>query len=92
MTGAIVFNDRHIVPQPGPVLHQGVVMLPFRAVMEDLIGAEVQWHGETRTISAELEGRWLEFNLDGQAGGIPVITVEGRSYVPMSVILDFLDA
>lgn len=82
-----------------PVIIEGRVMLPFRAVFEQL-NAEVGYDDESRTVSAYIGGRSIYFSLSGSeifAVGqeepiyvmdvLPVIE-EGRTLVPVRAIAE----
>ena len=86
-----------------PQIINGRTMLPFRYIVQDLLGGEVGWDAENRTITAEVHGHSFvmvidqeEILVDGQSlnfGQAPIIE-SGRTLLPlrafeMVVVLDW---
>ncbi len=77
-----------------PVNENGVLLLPLRFILEKM-GATISWHGETKTVFADYNGKVstlqigneLLFLEDGSIT-LPVVPViiEGRTLVPVDVI------
>ena len=75
-----------------PQIINGRTMLPFRYIVQDLLGGEVGWDSETRTITAKVHGHSFvmvidqeEILVDGQSlsfGQAPIVE-GGRTLLPL---------
>ena len=88
INGAILMFD-----QP-PVAENGRVLVPLRAIFESL-GAEVNWIGETQTVTATRDNTEISLQLgssDMYVNGniktldVPAIALNGRTLVPVRAI------
>ena len=77
--GTIWLGGRYIISEPGPFVYEGVMMVPFRAVAEDLFDATVSWNPQKRQASTTFDGRSLQISADAD----DVILVDGRLYIPI---------
>jgi len=66
----------------------GDVMVPFRAVVEELMGGIVEWDGGTSLIRAEFSGIEISFPID--YAGINIIVVNDRVFIPIDTFVDFI--
>jgi hypothetical protein len=80
--GALVETEQR------PMVVNGVTMVPFRAVAEEL-GAVVGWNEARREVTAVLYGvTAARFNLDEELEGVSLLNIAGRVYVPVSFIIN----
>lgn len=94
----LVDGEALTTDSPGVYVKNGRVMLPFRALFEKL-GAAVEWDGDTRTITATLDGRRLYLRIDNDRAVVegndvlldaaPFIS-GGRTYVPVRFVAERL--
>ena len=86
--GTIWFDGDFIMPELAAfTLDDDTIMLPFRQVIEDLLGGMVVWDADARRVTAEVRGQVVGFSLAGSS--IPVIIVNDRIYVPAEAIEEF---
>lgn len=83
-----------------PVIQKGRTMVPLRLIFEKL-GAQVNWDGETKTVTAtksgislkmrigdkfaEVNGRWVELE-------VPAGVINGRTLVPLRFVSEAMGA
>lgn len=84
-----------------PIIESGRVMLPFRAVLEQM-NAVVSYNAISRTVKASLGNRLISFSLDDTAiysigstepvyiMDVPPMVVMGRSFVPIRAMSEAL--
>ena len=90
-----VVQGSNVLGQPAvpPLILNGRTMLPFRYLVQDLLGGEVGWDGATRTVTAKVGGHTfrmvideIELIIDGEVvtkyGQAPVI-VNGSTLLPL---------
>ncbi|MBO4897633.1 MAG: copper amine oxidase N-terminal domain-containing protein [Clostridia bacterium] len=99
----IFINGNMIYPENPPVLIGGRTLVPIRAVAEEL-GYVVGWDGETERVT--IEDRSSDTVLDFGIGfsvaykngtdeidlDVPPFIIEGRTYLPLRVVAEELDA
>ncbi len=87
-------NGENIAFDRQPVIEDGVVMVPYRFVVEKL-GAKVSWHHETKTVFSEYEGDIITIQIGNTMMfvGSTVFNLEkapyletDRTLVPVNVI------
>lgn len=90
----VLLNDKYIEFDVKPQLISGRTMVPMRAIFEAL-GAEIEWHEETRSVSAYKDGVEMHIVLDDnrmQVGyriiilDVPAIEKSGRTLVPVRAV------
>lgn len=86
--GTIWFDGDFIMPELAVfTLDDDTVMLPFRQVIEDLLGGRVVWEADARRVTAEVRGQVVGFSLAGES--MPIVVVNDRIYVPAEAIEEF---
>lgn len=90
----VIYNGRPVTLEygVGPVVADGQVWLPMRAISE-VVGGTVAWDGATRTATATRGNAVLkaaldqgQVFLDGQAVALGVRSINGRAYVPLELV------
>ncbi|WP_130861115.1 N-acetylmuramoyl-L-alanine amidase [Bacilliculturomica massiliensis] len=100
----VLVNGSELEMDQPPVLKEGRVLIPFRAVFEAL-GAEVGWDGTSQTVSAEKDGTEVLMTIDSKtmtvkdAQGtrsveldVPAQIANGRTLVPGRAAAEALSA
>lgn len=79
-----------------PVIEEGRTLVPLRAIFE-AIGAEVDWDGNTKTVTAKKDGTEISLTIDDKTAvkngekvelDVPAKIVNGRTLVPVRFIAD----
>ena len=78
--GTIWLEGEYITPTNHIFVSEGVVMLPFREVVERLLGGQVSWDAATRTASAQVGS--LQVQLALNTTNIPYTIVNDRIFIP----------
>ena len=82
-----------------PVIADGRTLVPLRAIFEAL-GAEVDWDGETKTVTADRNGRIVKLTIGQNAfyvdseektTDVPAQIIGGRTLVPVRAISESYD-
>ena len=90
----VMLNDEYISFDVQPQLIKGRTMVPMRAIFEAL-GAEIEWHEETRSVSAVKDGVEMLITLDDnrmRVGyrqiilDVPAVEIGGRTLVPVRAV------
>ncbi len=90
----VEFNGINVIFDQPAVIMQNRTMVPVRKIFE-LLGAEVIWDAETRTVKTELNGRKVnitidksEITIDGKTEAIdaPARIVNNRTLVPLRAV------
>lgn len=90
---------KQIYDQP-PVIQNGRTLVPLRGIFEKL-GATVNWHQNTQTITAEKEGVfvWLKLgsknvlvNNESKTIDVPAQAINGRTLVPLRFVSEVFGA
>lgn len=93
-------NGRYLFFDSEPIIKNGRTLVPMRAIFEAL-GADIEWDGAKRTVSAYRNGVSMEVKIDdsiahinGLAVGleVPPTIVDGRTMVPIRFISESLGA
>jgi len=83
-----------------PVIHDGRTLVPLRGIFEAL-GAEVQWDGATRTVTAVRDGTTVVLTIGAKTAhkngapvtlDVPAKIVSGRTLVPLRFVSESLGA
>ena len=82
--GTIWYEGVYIVPEPGPFIYGDTVMLPFRAVVEELFDGHVDWDHFSNKVTGSTSGQIATFHLNDK--NLPVIVVQDRAFVPQKFI------
>ena len=92
----VFLNDRKIKFDQIPVIDNGRTLVPLRAIFEKL-GAEIEWNGETKTVTAVKGETKIELTVDstnatknGEAVNldVPAKIVNGRTMIPVRFVAD----
>ena len=96
--------DGRLVPaDPAPFIAGGRTLIPLRAVFEAL-GATVEWHEATRTVSAQRGGRYVRLQVDNRVAcldaactsaellDVPAQIRQNRTFVPLRFVASALGA
>lgn len=95
----VLLNDKYIEFDVKPQLLSGRTMVPMRAIFEAL-GAEIEWHEETRSVTAVKDGTQMRIVLDDnrmQVGyriiilDVPAVEIGGRTLVPVRAVSEAFD-
>jgi hypothetical protein len=79
------------VGDANPVLKDGRVLVPFRAVGE-VVGAQVTWTPETQTVSGTRDGITMSLKIESNTAfigsrevklDVPAQVINGRTFVPL---------
>lgn len=90
----VLLNDEKINFDVQPQLIKGRTMVPMRAIFEAL-GAEIEWHEETRSVTAVKDGTEILITLDDNhmlVGyrmvilDVPAVELGGRTLVPVRAV------
>lgn len=96
----VYLNEQRIYFEVAPINQNGRVLVPMRKLFESL-GAEVEWNGETRTVSVERGQTRVELPIGKETARIngktvkidvPAVIVDGRTMVPVRFISQALGA
>jgi len=85
--GSIWFDGRYITPQLIPFIQDDSSMIPFRAVVEELLNGTVDWDEAARKVTAEAYGQEINFFME--SADILITIVNDRIFVPVEVIITF---
>lgn len=90
-TGAV--NGKRIVNDVAPILYNSRTMVPLRFVGETL-GAQVDWNGETGTVTLTVDGVTMEMTIGERIDGFDVAPIlhQARTMVPIRYIGEALGA
>ena len=69
----VLLNGRNLILSPAPVIREDRTFLPLRSLFET-VGAEVDWNGEERTVTAVRDGRRIVLTVDS-----PVMSANGQT-------------
>jgi hypothetical protein len=96
----VTVNEKYIKMEQLPIIENDRVLVPFRAIFEAL-NAEVEWNGETQTVTASKGDVVLSFQIgkqemyiNGKMVQLDVLPqiVNGRTLVPIRAISEGLGA
>lgn len=97
---SVLVNGKTLSSDTSPVIEQGRVLVPLRAIFEAL-GADVKYDDKTGTINAELDGVKMTLKIDDKSavvGGknltmdVPAKIVQQRTVVPLRFVSESLGA
>jgi len=90
---ASAVNGKGIVNDVAPIIHNSRTMVPLRFVAETL-GAQVDWNGETSTVTVTVDGVTMAMTIDKTIEGFDVapIIYQERTMVPIRYIAEKLGA
>ncbi len=93
----LVIDGQRLEASPPPLIADGRTLVPVRIVSETL-GATVDWHGQSRTVTVNRGERAVRLRIDNRlvdlAGGeaaavltdvVPRI-IDGRTYIPLRLV------
>ena len=92
-------NGQTIECREEPMKHNGVWLVPLRAVAE-AAGANVAWINDTRSVAVVFEGKLLILNIDSKVyrydnrdktAQVETILIDGKTYVPFEIIEEALN-
>ncbi|MCL2360968.1 MAG: N-acetylmuramoyl-L-alanine amidase [Defluviitaleaceae bacterium] len=96
----LVINGQTITGMPmPPVIQQNRTLVPARAVFQDGLGAEVEWQGETRTVSISygethillvIGSRVIIVNGHPSDMPIPAQIINGNTMIPLRAVAENL--
>lgn len=95
----VFYNDKKISFDQIPVIENGRTLVPLRAIFETF-GAEVNWDGNTRTVTATKDGIEVKLTIDNTTAykngeaitlDVPAKIVNGRTLVPVRFVSDCFD-
>lgn len=96
----IYMFGKEIVCDVPPVAENGRTLVPVRAISEDGLGADVEWHGETQQVTVEKDGLEILLTLgdtkvivngEEEELDVPAKAISGRTMVPVRFISETLD-
>jgi hypothetical protein len=95
----VILNGQELVFNVPPVIEQGRTLVPLRVIFEAL-GANVNWDGRTRTVTATKDGTEIKLIIGGRAYknnqpvalDVPAKIVNGRTLVPLRFVSEALGA
>lgn len=92
----VLLNEQELTFEQAPVIVNDRTLVPLRAIFESL-GAEVEWDGETRTVTATRDNDIIKLTIDDLVAyknddsitlDAPPIIVEGHTMVPARFIAE----
>lgn len=95
----VMLNDEPLVFDVPPQIIDGCTLVPMRTIFEAL-GANVEWHAETRTITAvktnrqiimEAENKFIHINSETIELEVPPMIIEERTLVPIRAVSESLN-
>jgi len=93
---SVLYDGKRIGFDQLPVIENGRTLVPLRAIFEK-IGAEVEWNGETRTVTASKDGTVISLTIDSTTAAkngetvtldVPAKIINGRTLVPVRFVSD----
>ena len=87
----VQFQDKILGFETPPVIESGSTLVPMRFLFEQM-GADVEWNGETQTVTATLDNTEITFsinNINAEVNNIlttmdvPARLVNGKTMVPL---------
>ncbi len=89
----VVLNGQELTFDVPPVIENDRTLVPLRVIFEAL-GAEVQWNGETRMVTAVKDGMEIKLVIDGAAFkngepvdlDVPAKIINDRTMVPLRFV------
>lgn len=96
----VLLDGRQLHFDVQPVIIDNRTMVPMRVIFEEL-GADIQWNGATRTITATRDGvvvrttvgeRVIEVNGNRITMDVAPMIIDGRTLVPVRFVSEALDA
>ena len=95
----VYLDDKLLEFDVQPMIVDGRTMVPMRKIFEEL-GADVQWDGETKTITGTKDDTTIVMQLDNKEMtvddevvtlDVPPFATDGRTLVPVRAIAESLD-
>lgn len=92
----VTYNGEMIMFDQKPVIEEGRTLVPLRAIFEKL-GAEIDWNGETSTVTATKDGTTISLTINNTTAtkngeaislDVPAKIINGRTLVPVRFISD----
>ncbi len=93
---SVLYDGKRIGFDQLPIIENGRTLVPLRAIFEK-IGAEVEWNGETRTVTASKDGTVISLTIDSTSAAkngetvtldVPAKIINGRTLVPVRFVSD----
>lgn len=97
---SITFDGRTVTSDVQPVIQRGTTMVPMRVIFE-VLGADVEWDGNTRTITAKKAANTIRLTSGSRTATIngrtvslnePVSMINNRTMVPIRFVSEALGA
>ena len=96
----IMLNGQELQCDQPPIIQNGRTLVPFRAILEGM-NAEVGWDGNTRTVTASLDGIDLSLKIGSKtmykngrpiALDVPAQIINNRTLIPARAVSEALGA
>lgn len=96
----VYLNDERITFDQPPIIIDGRTLVPLRAIFEAM-GASVDWHGDTRSVTSTKRDLSLMFNIDGYVMNkngvdiymdVPAQLIDGYTMVPLRAVSEAFGA
>lgn len=96
----VTVDGEELTFDQNPVIINDRTMVPMRAIFEKL-GASVSWDGETKTVTAEGNGRKIVLPVGSTVAAVngeavfldsPAVIIEGRTLVPVRFVSEAMGA
>lgn len=92
----VVYNGKKIQFDQFPIIEDGRTLVPLRAIFETL-GAEVDWNGDTQTITAKKDNTEISLTINNTTASkngesisldVPAKIINDRTLVPVRFVAD----
>lgn len=96
----VTVNGQKLALDPAPFIENGRTLVPLRAIFE-VLGATIQWNGETRTVTGRRGPRTVELTVDSDLArvngaevrlAVPAMIRASRTFVPLRFVAEALGA
>ena len=97
---SVILNDKKLEFSQSPVIENGTTLVPMRAIFEAM-GAEVNWDGETKTVTSSKDNTSIKLTVDSNSAevngsnvslAVPAKIVNGSTMVPLRFVSESLGA